>query len=227
MRRPLGRPYRPTDQEKVTYLELMKALLDRGAEPNARLKKKLWYRPFDHDDFWVGTAGTTAFWRAAFANDVDAMRLLVTRGADPNIASSEGTTPIMVAAGLGWSANFHRTVASSRIPAVKLCLELGGELKATDIFNYTALHGAAYRGDNELVTFLVEQGARLDAKTIFGTNVTDMANGFVAYSSLPRVHSETVSLLLKLGAPAVSPERQGESAYCNAAALNCPISAAR
>jgi ankyrin repeat protein len=219
-------PTRPTEQEKVTYLDLMKVLLGRGAEPNARLKKKLWFRPSDHDDVWVGTVGTTAYWRAAFANDVDAMRLLVTSGADPNIASSEGNTPLMAAAGLGWTANLHRTVATSRIPAIKLCLELGADLNATDVFKYTALHAAAYRGDKELVAFLVDQGARLDVKTIFGTSVTDMANGFVAYSSLPRTHPETVQLLMKLGAPAPSPERQGESAYCNARALNCPIAEA-
>ena len=82
---------------------------------------------------------------------------------------------------------------------------------------------SAYRGDNELVKFLVEKGARLDTRTIFGTSVTDMANGFVAYSSLPRVHPETVKLLVELGAPDPSPEREGVSAYCNAAALNCPV----
>jgi ankyrin repeat protein len=216
-------PTRLTEQEKVTHLELMDAMLERGANPNARLGKKLWFRPSDHDDVWVGTAGTTAFWRAAFANDVDAMRLLVRRGADPNLASNEGNTPAMAAAGLGWTANLNKTVAGSRIPALKLCLELGANLSATDEFKYTALHGAAYRGDNELVQFLVEQGAPLQTRTIFGTSVTDMANGFVAYSSLPRVHTQTVELLLKLGAPKPSPDRQGEAAYCNAKALNCPL----
>jgi hypothetical protein len=96
------------------------------------------------------------------------------------------------------------------------------KVNAADAFNYTAVHGAAYRGDSELVKFLVEKGARLDVRTIFGTSVTDMANGFVAYSSLPRVHPETVHLLVSLGAPEPSPERVGVSAYCNAAALNCP-----
>jgi len=217
-------PTRSTEQQRVTYLELMKELLKRGAAPNARLGKKLWFRPSDHDDAWVGTAGTTAFWRAAFANDVAAMRLLLTAGADPNIPSAENVTPLMAASGMGWTAALHRTVATSRIPAVELCLELGNELNGTDVFHYTALHGAAYRGDNELVKFLIDKGARLDAKTIFGTNVTDMANGFVAYSSLPRVHTETVQLMMKLGAPAPSPDRVGESAYCNASALNCPVS---
>ena len=220
-------PTRLTEQESVTYLQLMEAFLERGADPNARLGKKLWFRPSDHDDVWVGTAGTTAFWRAAFANDVDAMRLLARRGADPNLASNEANTPLMAVAGLGWTANLSKTVAGSRLAAVKLCLELGANLKATDEFRYTALHGAAYRGDNELVKFLVEQGAPLDVKTIFGTTVTDMANGFVAYSSNPRVHPETVQLLQKLGAPPPSPDRLGESAYCNAKALNCPIAETR
>jgi len=69
-----------------------------------------------------------------------------------------------------------------------LCLELGANLNAADAYNYTPLHGAAYRGDDELVKLLVDRGAKLDAGTIFDTSVTDMANGFVAYSSLPRIH---------------------------------------
>jgi ankyrin repeat protein len=215
-------PTRSTEQQQVTHLQLMEALLDRGADPNARLKNKLWFRPSDHDDVWVGTAGTTPFWRAAFANDVQAMRLLATRGADPAIASSENNSPLMAAAGLGWTANLHQTVPRARIAAVSLCLELGADLNATDMFKYTALHGAAYLGDNELVKFLVGKGARVDVRTIFGTSVTDMANGFVAYSSLPRAHPATVALLMELGAPSPSPERVGVSAYCNAAALNCP-----
>jgi ankyrin repeat protein len=150
------------------------------------------------------------------------MRLLVAHGADPNIPSSEANTPLMAAAGVGWTANLHRTVADARIATAKLCLELGADVNAIDVFNYTALHGAAYRGDDESVKFLIDRGARRDARTIFGTSVTDMANGFVAYSSLPRVHPETVRLLVSLGAPEPSPERVGVSAYCNAAALNCP-----
>jgi ankyrin repeat protein len=103
---------------------------------------------------------------------------------------------------------------------VKLCLELGAELNARDVFNYTALHAAAYRGDNALVTFLVEKGARLDVVTIFGTNITDMANGFVAFGSLPQDHPDTVQLLVGLGAPKPTP---GDRAYCTAADLNCPV----
>jgi len=219
----IWQPNPPTDQEQTSYLDLMSLLLDRGANPNTRLKRKLWFRPSDHDDAWTGTAGTTAFWRAAFATDVEAMRLLVGRGADHRIPSSEAVTTLMAAAGLGWTGNQHRTVPGSWLPAVKFCLELGADLNARDIFGYSTLHAAAYRGDNELVKFLVEKGARLDAVTIFGDNVTDMANGFVAFGSLPQEHPDTVRLLISLGAPAARP---GDRKYCTAADLNCPVVAA-
>jgi ankyrin repeat protein len=148
------------------------------------------------------------------------MRLLVGRGADPHIPSSEGVTPLMAAAGLGWTGNQHRTVPNGWLPAVQYCLELGAEINARDIFGYSALHAAAYRGDNVLVKFLVDKGARKEAVTIFGDNVTDMANGFVAFGSLPQEHPETVQLLVSLGAPLPRP---GDRKYCTAADLNCPV----
>jgi uncharacterized protein len=71
--------------QKTTYLELMKALLDKGADPNVRLNKKVWYSGYSFDLSGVDEIGATPFWRAAYASDVDAMKLLVSYGADPNI----------------------------------------------------------------------------------------------------------------------------------------------
>ena len=73
------------DQHVVSYLELMKQLLDKGADPNARLKMKVWYSGYSFDLSGVDEIGATAFWRAAYASDVAAMRLLVAAGADPNL----------------------------------------------------------------------------------------------------------------------------------------------
>jgi ankyrin repeat protein len=72
-------------QQQVSYLDFMKSLLDKGADPNARLKKKLWYSGYNFDLSGVDESGATPFWRAAYAGDVGAMRILKERGADPNL----------------------------------------------------------------------------------------------------------------------------------------------
>jgi len=71
--------------QKTTYLELMVALLNAGADPNARLKKHLWYMSYNFDLLGVNTTGATPFWRAAYGTDVAAMKLLISHGADPKI----------------------------------------------------------------------------------------------------------------------------------------------
>jgi uncharacterized protein len=190
-----------TYQEKTTYLDLMRALLEHGANPNARLIKPLWFRPTSHNQEWVDKKGATAFWRAAQSSDVAAMRLLKEHGADPNLATDEGVTPLMVASGLGWGANATRNVPDSWLAAVKYCVDLGADVNAKDAYNYTALHGAAYRGDNDVVKFLVEKGAQLDVRSKRGQTVTDMANGPMVNAHLPMEHPDTIALLEKLGAP--------------------------
>ena len=72
-------------QQQTTYLELMAALLEAGADPNARLTKHLWYMSYNFDLLGVNTTGATPFWRAAYGTDVPAMKLLVKYGADPKI----------------------------------------------------------------------------------------------------------------------------------------------
>ena len=74
-------------QQRTTYVELLHALLDQGADPNARLTRKVWYSGYNFDQSGVDEIGATPFWRAAYASDVVAMRLLVSRGADPHIPS--------------------------------------------------------------------------------------------------------------------------------------------
>jgi len=76
-------------QQKASYLEMMKALIDKGALVNTRLKKKVWYQGYNFDLSGVDETGATAFWRAAYASDVDAMKLLVSHGADPNLPTTE------------------------------------------------------------------------------------------------------------------------------------------
>jgi ankyrin repeat protein len=76
--------------QKTTYVELMKAFLDKGADPNVRLKKKVWYQGYSFDLSGVDEIGATTFWRAAYASDIEAMKMLVAYGADSAIPTMKG-----------------------------------------------------------------------------------------------------------------------------------------
>ncbi len=183
-------------QEKVSYLDLMIALLDDGADPNTRLGKKLWFRAFG-DHSWIDPGGATAFWRAAQALDLTAMRMLVAHHADPDIPTTGGDTPFMVACGIGWG--YHYSVGSPDygwMDAVKYLVQLGSDVNAADSRGYTPLHGAAYLGNHELIAYLMDHGADIKAVAKDKNTVADMANGPTRFG-IP--HPETVELLEKLG----------------------------
>jgi ankyrin repeat protein len=125
---------RAYEQQQHTYLDLMKDLLDDGANPNVRLTKKVWYSGYNFDLSGVDEAGATPFWRAAYAADIAAMKLLVAHGADPNIPTERtpgrprtgdgqrdvkdvsglppvpvggpGVPPLVAAAGVGYGEGF-------------------------------------------------------------------------------------------------------------------------
>ncbi|HEX9581427.1 MAG TPA: ankyrin repeat domain-containing protein [Gemmatimonadales bacterium] len=125
-------------QQQTTYQELMAALLKAGADPNARLKMSPWFDTYGDDYLGVDRMGATPFWRAAYATDVPAMRLLVSRGAEPNIPTMKppegrrrgrggqqdvdqsglapvpvggpGTWPIHAAAGVGYGEGYAGNV---------------------------------------------------------------------------------------------------------------------
>ena len=186
-----------TEQESTSYLDLMKTLLEHGATPNQKLTKALWFRPVDHNGMWVRYSGTTAFWRAAQATDVDAMKLLVAHGADPKISSDQKDTPLAMAAGVGWAGNFSQNAPESFLKAAKyLVEEIGAEINTQDIRGYTPLMGAAFRGDNQTVQYLVDHGAKMDIRTEKGWSASDMANGpccFAIGGSLHRRASRETS----------------------------------
>ena len=184
-----------TSEEKLSYLDLMKALLADGANPNARLAKKLWFRSFG-DHSWVDPSGSTAFWRAAQSSDVDAMRLLVAYHADPDIPTFGGATPLMAASGIGWGYHYSMNLPDSWMAAVKYCVQLGANVNAVDDRGYTALHGAAYLGNDEMVKYLADHGADVKAVAKDKNTVADMANGPTRFG-IP--HPETVALLEQMG----------------------------
>jgi ankyrin repeat protein len=184
------------EQEKAGYLDLMKSLIAHKANVNAPISDKLWFRSFTNDYTWVDPGGATPFWRAAQSSDIAAMKLLIDSGADPKIATKAGDTALMAAAGIGWAANWSVNAPVPAVEAVKYCVELGIDVNAADNRGYTALHGAAYLGNNDMVNYLVSKGARVDAKSKAGDTVADLANGPTRFG---QPHLETVALLEKLG----------------------------
>jgi ankyrin repeat protein len=199
-------------EEKTDYIDFMQAVLDRGADVNARLVKGLWYRKFRYGGDWVDPSGATPFWRAAQANDVKALHFLAAHGADPNIPTNRKVTPLMVAAGVGFEYQLTNIAPDSRLATVKYLVdELGADVNAKDDMDYTTLHGTAYVGDNDVIKYLVSKGANVKARakgrlggtqgadTVpegTGDTVADMANGPREKSLL---HPETVKLLESLG----------------------------
>ncbi len=76
-------------QQQASYLDVMKALLAKGADPNARLQRKIWYTQYNFDLLRVDDTGATPFWRAAYASDIEAMKMLVAAGADPLVPTAK------------------------------------------------------------------------------------------------------------------------------------------
>ena len=185
-----------TDQEEIDAVQLLAALLDAGADPNARVARRLWFSPTSHNRLWINPAGATPFWRAAQASDVESMRLLLAAGADPDLATFDGTTPLMVSAGIGWRGNFSQTAPDSWMTAVHFLMEIGADVNAVDTNGYTALHGAAALGNDEMVEFLVARGAAVDAINEAGNSPADMAFGPSRFF-IPK--PDTADLLVGLG----------------------------
>ena len=205
--------------------ELVKALLAHGADPNARIQKDL--LPYDIQRFsrsrgnslpQVGLTGGTPFVLAAAASDLSMMRVLVEGRADPTLATEEGTTPLMVAAGMGPDLPRRMTEEqqANLLEAVRLAVQLGGSVNTVTLGGRTALHGAALYGLTDVVEYLADQGADLDAKDIYGQTALSIAMGDpegLVYRHLKDYnpddrfrrrfggpHQPTVDLLLELGA---------------------------
>src|SRR5206468_2451537 len=111
--------------------DLIKLLLDKGADPNLRTNTTPVHGWMQLDPSWVNFDGQTPFIRAALSGDVEVMRLLLAHGADPNIATNEGTTALMAAAGMNWvPGQTYTRPEASYIEAVKFCLERGADVNA-------------------------------------------------------------------------------------------------
>jgi len=164
-------------------LDLVMLLLAKHAQPDVPLKTVTlrWGRRRGPGDAALAQ-GATPLMRAARFADVEAMRVLLDAGANPALTQKDQTTVLMLAAGAGWRTG--ETILGGQdfgpeadaIEAVKLCLERGGDVMATDDDGLTALHHAVPRGAG-VVQLLVDHGAALDTKDKRGRTPLDVAEG--------------------------------------------------
>jgi ankyrin repeat protein len=184
-------------------LAVLERLLDAGADPNVRTKEfppeRRYITTVVGSVAWVDLTGQTPFLRAAAAGDLKVMRLLLEHGADPNIATAAGTTPLMVAAGVNWAVGetFDEGPAAL-LEAVKLAHELGNDVNAVNSMGVGAIHGAANRGANDVIEYLAANGARLDVADKQGRTPLDWAAGVFLATHPPVRKPETIALLERL-----------------------------
>jgi uncharacterized protein len=219
-----GRPDRPS-LDTTTSLQVIEQLLAAGANPNPQLKLAAPYRNIGNDRGLDNllTIGTTPLLRAAKALDAPAIRLLLEKGANLNLTSTRGITPVMAAAGQGSvdadTRGIYTTedVQQRSIESLKLLLAAGGDINAKDpTRGLTPLHEAARWGWNDVVRFLVDHGANLEAKDSKGMTPVDSALGKTGGNSRGGqridVHEDTAALLRKLTAEAAGKTSGGTSA---------------
>ena len=198
------------DREPV--LDLIKVLLDRGADPNTRTKETPPIRRqmlrVTGSLSWVDFTGQTPFLTASLSGDVTVMRLLLDYGADPAIRTVGGTTALMAAAGINWVVDQTYDEGPRRLlEAVKLCYELGMDVNAVNSMGLTAVHGAANRGSDDIIRFLVEKGARLDVKDKEGRTSLTWAEGVFLATHPAKPKPSSIALIRQLMGQAGGPQR--------------------
>jgi uncharacterized protein len=168
--------------DRAPVLDLIKELLVAGADVNAQTKQTPPFRnhllEITGSLEWVDFTGQTPFLTAALSGDVTVMRLLLTYGADPKVGTFQGTSALMAAAGVNWVVAQTTTESPAQLlEAVKLCHELGMDVNQANSMGITALHGAANRGSDDIIRFLVEKGADLTAQDKEHRSALDWARG--------------------------------------------------
>ena len=184
-----GRP-NPKPSGKLDSADLVRILLEHGANPNVRLSGPAPQRNHFGIDAALGE-GATPLMRAARKIDIPLLKVLLEKGADPAAQTKTRTTAFMFAAG-------HvpeRGDADATVEALKLCFTPSIDIDAVTDTGQTALHLAAAQGDDAAVGFLAARGAKLELKDKQGRTPLDVAMGVGARGGQAAAHQETAALL--------------------------------
>jgi ankyrin repeat protein len=180
-------PDLPTDGRDP--MPLIQALLAKGANPNQRTNTTPVHGLMQFDGSWVNFDGQTPFLRAALSGDLEAMKLLLEYKADPKIATREGTTSLMAAAGINWIPGQTFSHSEENYLAA---------VNATNSLGFTAMHGAANRGWEPIIQALADRGAKLDVKDAQGRTPMTFAEGIFLAIRPPEAKPKAMALLKKL-----------------------------
>jgi len=194
-------------QQQLSYLDFMKALLDKGADPNVRVRRKIWYTQYNFDLLRIDESGATPFWRAAYSSDIAAMTLLLEHGADPNISTTKPP------ANNRFQQGGTRSGDASRDGTGRPPVPTGGP----DIPPLVAAAGAGYgegfaanahrfapTGMLAAVKFLVEE-VHADV------NVQDADGNTALHNAAARGDNEMIQYLVSKGADVKAVNRQGQT----------------
>ena len=189
----------PIPTGAVDSIDVLKKMIALGGDVDARMTTN---GMKDGQRNRLNRLGATPFFLAAKVTDTEAMRVLVDAGADTVTPNADGTTPLMVAAGLAiWNPGEDGGSLPGQedevLEAVRMCVELGNPIDAVNYRGETALHGAAFRGANNVVEYLAARGADLDARTDLGYSPLAIADGF-SYSDFYKAQKHTAVLLRDL-----------------------------
>ncbi|HEY6347464.1 MAG TPA: ankyrin repeat domain-containing protein [Bryobacteraceae bacterium] len=216
-----GRPDQPSLDETLP-IDIIRMLLDRGANPNPQLKLLPPYRATGADrgvDSML-TLGATPLLRAAKAQDAPAIKLLLEHGAIVDLPNSQGMTPTLAASGMGSNdadtrGNFYSADIQERaIASLDLVLQHGDDVNGrAGRLEQAPLHGAAFWGWNKVVEYLLSKGANINLTDGRGFTAVDYAMGRAGGNSRGGqridVHKETADLLTAKGGIAGTPVQQG------------------
>jgi uncharacterized protein len=190
-------------EERRVILDFIGELLNKGVDPNIRVKEvpplRSWMYLLGGSLAWVDFTGETPFLLASLSGDVETMKLLLKHGADPKIETFSGTNALMAAAGVNWVVDqTYDEGAEALLEAVKLCYDLGMDVNATNSMGLTALMGAANRGSDSIIEFLVSKGARLDMKDKEGRTARIWSEGVFLATHAPVPKPSSMALIEKL-----------------------------
>ena len=184
-------------------LDLIKALLAKGANPNQQTNTTPVHGLMQFDGSWVNFDGQTPLIRAALSGDAEVIKLLLQYKADAKITTDGGTSSLMAAAGINWiPAQTFMHSEEEYVEAVNLCLAQGVDVNAANSMGLTAMHGAANRGWESIVQILADHGSKLDPKDKEGRTPMTYAQGIFLAIKPPEPKPKAMALLNKLLSPA-------------------------